>query len=314
MSGVSNKAGLIRFERVRYGTYHLNVSNNANERFATVFTLQPGRGLTRTIVVPDPATESVKVTTRIAWPQDLSDRRFWFRFQEENVYREVASASWKPPAQIISHEHGGYPTNDGVLAAPNGDIASASWNIFRPQLVRSASGSLSIRGDRSWVRYGVSATTVMRATMRGEPLIEAIEGILWPGRDYKIGSLEVLIPEAQLTSLEELTNPPSADQSSARRSRGGRSSERTLNGIRFKSADWSFRIEPGTADKLGTLWLTPSGDAVKTVRAALAEIDQEREAAVRVQADAAKVRAERQQQEPTAPAPADAKKDGAEDS
>ena len=59
--------------------------------------------------------------------------------------------------------------------------------------------------------------------------------------------------------------------------------------------DWSYRIEPGMVDKPGTLSLTPTAAAVKEVREALAEIDRERDALEKTQAEATKATAEAEQ-------------------
>jgi hypothetical protein len=75
-------------------------------------------------------------------------------------------------------------------------------------------------------------------------------------------------------------------------------------GFRLSVTDWSYRIERGTDDKPGTLWLTPTDEAVKTVRAALVEIDPAREAAEKARVEfEKKYRAEQEQQQQSADAP-----------
>jgi hypothetical protein len=89
------------------------------------------------------------------------------------------------------------------------------------------------------------------------------EGMDWPGSQYVIRRLEVLIPTPRISSIEEL---PQASERPV-------SIRQFFYGIDLPAADWSYRIEPGTEDKPGTLWLTPTAEAVEKVRAALAEIE-----------------------------------------
>jgi hypothetical protein len=136
------------------------------------------------------------------------------------------------------------------------------------------------------------------------------EGINWPGNEYRIESLQVLIPDDPLTSLEELTKAAAPEVRDGR-GRGGLESRRgQFNAIDFKSADWSYRIERGSAGKPGTLWLTPTPEALEKARTAVAEINQAREAAEKARIEFEKARAEREQQQ--APPTTGENKDGAD--
>jgi hypothetical protein len=142
------------------------------------------------------------------------------------------------------------------------------------------------------------------------------QGIRWPGRDYRVDQLEVLLPERQLTSLDELNRPAAEPDTGASGRRGfgaGQATRRYFYGIALSTTDWSYRIDRGTADELGTLWLTPTDESVEKVRTALAEIDPQREAAEKAQAEHEKERAEREKQQ-TSTAATDAKDEsGADD-
>jgi hypothetical protein len=297
MSGVSNKEGVVRFERVRYGTYHLSVRNRAYERFSTSFTLQPGQGLTRTIVCPMPPTEPANVLGRIAWPDSLADRPFWFQFQPENVYRIVANERWQPPPIMLREDGGPYPPIYNPLVAPNGEIVRAGQNVFG--WVERRLPSERVAQERV-MQYAVSASSGRRGGTERNPHPKMPQGIRWPGSDYRVDELQIFLPERTLTSIENLNEPPpvvpdlrSYGPSRTTRVQAGR---HYFYGFKLSATDWSYRIEPGAADKPGTLWLTPTDEAVKTVRAALAEVDQVREAEEKARADLEKARAEREQQ------------------
>jgi hypothetical protein len=315
MSGVSNKEGIVRFERVRYGTYYFNVRNGANERFANTFTLQPGEGLTRTIVCPDPPTEPVQATPRIDWPDDLAKRAIWFRFQSENVHRPVAGNEWKA-GSVMTYEGGsGPPGSVDPLIASNGDVAAAGRSVFG-----SMGGRLRGQGRFEWgqfpfdrLEYTVSRGRRSAAPSRG--LQRLPEGLRWPGIEYRIPAVEVLISVEELASFEELTKLPAETDSGTIRSGGGFSAtvRRSFGGLAIESADWSYRIEPSMANKPNTLWITPTVEAVEKVRTAIAEIDKVREAEKTALAELERARAEREQRQQSTAAPDGERKEGADD-
>jgi hypothetical protein len=284
MHGVSNKDGIVRFERVRYGSYDLSVRNSAQERFSTSFTLQPGEGLTRTIVCPDPPAEPAHVTPRIAWPDDLTNRPLWFRFQDETVHRTVAGKVWKANSMMRTESGDSYNPSYDPLVTPNGDIAAADNSTF-------GGGSITrlMPGQPAFNQISYLGSGFGRSRGR---LPKLTEGLLWPGTDYRIPIVEILLPDENLTSLEELLK--SADALPAGRGGyGGRQQSRSyFHRIGIDSADWSYRIEPGADDQRGILWLTPTADAIKKVRTALAEIEQFREAAEKAAAEAESERRE----------------------
>jgi hypothetical protein len=67
--------------------------------------------------------------------------------------------------------------------------------------------------------------------------------------------------------------------------------------IAVDSADWTYRPEPSAGDQRDILWLTPTVEATERVRAALAEIDELREAADKAAAEAKKAATESTEQE-----------------
>jgi hypothetical protein len=281
MSGVSNKEGIVRFERVRYGTYHFSVRNSAKERFATSFTLQPGEGLSRTVVCPEPPTEPAQLTVRADWTDSLKDKPLWLSFDPDDVYRQVAEERWQaslPWRSMVYRK---------LLIAPDGALVAS-----RPFLGREVS-STSLRQAYVFPEMG-----------RNSIYNELKEGIQWPGKDYVIGAVEVLIPAPPISSPEQLPQPYDG------RPRGNR---QTFHAIRLQGTDWTYRIERGSAGKPGTLWLTPTREAQEKVRAAVAEFDQAREATEKARVELDKARAEREQQQPSAAAPDGEKKEGTDD-
>jgi hypothetical protein len=64
----------------------------------------------------------------------------------------------------------------------------------------------------------------------------------------------------------------------------------------IQSADWTHRVEFDTAEKPATLSLTPTDEAVASIRAALAEVDKFRQTVEKKRADYEASRAEGQQQ------------------
>jgi hypothetical protein len=292
MQGTSNEKGVVRFERVRYGRYTVNVHNTAGESLLTRFTLQPGESLTRTIICPDPPTVPAKVTARIAWPEDLREISLWFRF-EGNVKRIVAEREWFPPAALIPREsEEGYPPGRELFVSPTGEMVAA-YRLLSG--VRGGGGRSRGRGGR-----GLGARSTDLAEVRdvlpnfsagqGIDPIKELATIDWPGSDYRIPSVEVLRPDGVLTSVEQLRAVVVESRT------GGvpppRSGfARSFNSITLPSADWAYRVEPGESDNPGTLVLTPTQEAIEKLRAALAEIDQYREEAKKA-AEQAKARAE----------------------
>jgi hypothetical protein len=280
MEAVSNEEGVVRFPRVRYGTYRVTVRNAADESLDTDVTLQPGEGLRRTIVCPDPLAETVKLTARVAWPADLAEKPLWFRFQEDFVYRPLTRENWKRRIQIANEIFG---SHRGPLIAPNGDTITPSWQSlsggFGPAYMFGGLLQLS-------KAYAFDERSNFGGRGRGREPMSVIPAFDWPGDGYVIGTLEVLLAQDGVAAPDDLpTNVQQAKEMAV------------FHGITLNSADWSYRIEPGAADKPGTLWLTPTADAIEKVRAALAEIDQAREAAEKAEAEAEKARTESSERE-----------------
>jgi hypothetical protein len=279
MSGVSNEKGVVRFERVRYGNYRMNVYNTAGEHMLSRFTLQPGESLTRTVICPDPPTVPSKVVARIAWPEDLRERSLWFRV-DRNVTRLVAEKEWSPPAPLIPRElEQGYPPGRELFVSPNGEIIAAFRLLSGATTGRGGRGRRGGLGARATDLTGVRDVLPSSISARlDNDSIAALAAIDWPGNEYRIPNVEILRPYGELTSVEQLKIVVAESRTGGTPvPRSGFA--RSFNAITLPSADWSYHVEPGESDKPGTLWLTPTEDAIEKLRAALAEIDQAREVA-----------------------------------
>ncbi len=271
VEATSNKQGVVRFERVRYGGYKLEFRNSANERYTFSTAIQPGESRTETILCPEVPTEPAQLTSRIIWPEDLAKRPLWFQIEPESVYRPVGGSRWRPPPIMIEEDGSYYPPVYNALFAPNAETARANQNVF-------GSASRRLRPEPNhWERHVVMHRSGRRGIGTERELFPKMpQGMRWPGSDYRIDKLEVFLSELPMASLEELNNPPAEPETVA--SGRGRFTSSLLRrlyfyGIPVNSANWSYRIEPGTPEKPGTLWLTPTAEEIEKVRNALAEID-----------------------------------------
>jgi hypothetical protein len=260
MTGESNDQGVIRFERVRYGTYTVSVRNTADEFLTTGFTLQPGEKLTRTIVCPDPPAVPMRISPRIVWPEDLAQRGLWFSLQWDNVYRPVSKELWIPPPKLFPTRRQGGP---GVLATPTGNVVEG---IDLPD--RYGYESPGSRSSPNITVRRKGSVGRRRPADSEHPLVRETEGVNWPGAHYIIGTAWVLVSSSGLTSGEALEQSLS-DRSTAR----GSFRAEQFHVVSLSAADWPYRIEPGIAGAPSTLWLTPTDEAIEKVRAALPDID-----------------------------------------
>ncbi|MEX2141873.1 MAG: carboxypeptidase-like regulatory domain-containing protein [Pirellulales bacterium] len=264
MEGVSNAQGIVHFDRVRYGTYTVTTVNAAQEKLTTNFTLQPGQSLTRTIVCPEPPTQTAKVTARINWPEDLAKKPLWLSFQWDDIDRPVAGKKWTPSAQLFKALGRSEPFR-GPLPwfAPNGDVLIAKDSSEGSRTIGGSSFSGIMFGFRTWARRGRSNVD--------EPIVlKKPDGIDWPGPDYVIRDAWVLVSMSGLTSADELEKSTISD---AAREREDPYSRDFFYTIRVSPADWSYRLEPSQAGRPAILQLTPTVEAVEKVRAALPEFE-----------------------------------------
>ena len=267
MEAVSDERGIVRFERVRYGTYEVWIKNTVNEFVLLNLALQPGQSLTRTMVCPATPPVPTNVTVHIAWPTELAEEPIWCRFRQNAVCRPVSGTKW-----FLSHNLS--ETNcGGLILAPNGDVIPDCGSVL------SDTGPGRSKSIRAYTAYNRGANS----------LSEALRAIEWPGKDYRIIDIEVLISRDHLHSADDWAKqlPSEVDRKVYGRSPTPRlrTGNGYFNGVTLNSADWSYRIEPGTGDEPGTLWLTPTADAVEKVRAALAEVDEARQAAEKARAE-----------------------------
>jgi hypothetical protein len=128
----------------------------------------------------------------------------------------------------------------------------------------------------------------------GDRIRDYPSGIVWPGNEHKIGDLEVLIPVPDIATVEDLRSQEQENSSERRRGPIALYGlQRMFFARHARSADWPHRIEPGMADKPGTLWLMPNTESVEAVRTAVVEAQKAREAVEEARALQEKSRAER---------------------
>jgi hypothetical protein len=307
--GTSDKQGIVRFERVRYGSYSLDFRNPAGEHYSYSIAIQPGKSWTETIVCPQSPPNPIAVNPEIIWPKDVSDRRLWVHFDPESVHRPVGQHRWSPPSSIQVVGEKIYPRFE-PLVAPDGEVVGINSGIRN---------SIGPRGWLKLTRDALFLPSSRRGSSRGASgalsgLREMTTGIQWPGEEYRFHQLHVLSFDGNIATVEELKQ--SQSESTGSRSRGFGNRLTRFYGLTLDAADWGYRIEPGANHNLGTLRLTPTDAAVEKVRAALAEVDQAREAEEKARIEREKARAEsqkQQQQQPSTSAPDGKGKDGADD-
>jgi hypothetical protein len=309
ISGTSDGKGIVRFERVRYGSYRLDFGNAAGEHYSYSIAIQPGESRTETVVCPQSPPNRIAVIPEIVWPEELSDRSLWAHFDPEGVHRPLGGSRWSPPNSILVDEKGNnISPRFEPLIAPNGEIVGMNSRISRSM------------GGRGWwkpTRDALILPSGRRGSAGGASgalsgLFEMTNGIQWPGPEYRFNRLQVLTFDRNISTVEELKQSQT-ESTGGRSSRGFANRLMSFYGLTLEAADWGYRIEPGANDKPGTLWLTPTDAAVEKIRAALAEVDQVREAEEKARVEREQARAESQKQQPSTVAPDGKKKDGADD-
>jgi hypothetical protein len=177
-SGVSNTDGIVRFERVRYGSYGCRLILATKESTFDSFSLQPGESVTRTIVGPATSPTSTEVVVRIAWPEELAARELWFRFLGQNVGRRVNVSEryfyWHPPSGVVPGRDG---LADGVVIEPNGTMHHDNFIHFDPR--------------RSMTKKPISFRSWSDADRN-------LKSLTWPGDGYVIPQIDVLQPAGRL--------------------------------------------------------------------------------------------------------------------
>lgn len=249
LRGVSDSQGMVRFKQVHYGTYSLQVGSPNKERTEEQFVLQPGEAPTHTVVCPDRPPEPTLLSVRVDWPEELKERGLWLAFPEQFVARQVNQRHWKSNARLFSDNAG----SDYALIDPNGLAHSTGMRDFR---VQSGGSFLRDVGDRRHVPQSMSTAVLAKL------LTESPAPILWPDPTYMIHyRLWVLLP-----ALDEQLEARILSQLRGRE-------PKVFLAMEQASADWGYRIEQGVDGAPGTLWLTPTPEAVELVKQGLAEFD-----------------------------------------
>jgi hypothetical protein len=201
------------------------------------------------------------------------------------VRRPVADHEWRGKWSLP----GDYVQS--FLIEPDGTIRGV------PNYLEARNESLFPRGlgsNLTSVRLPESPTPVLRWEGLANHNIQSYpSGIVWPGSGHRIGGLDVLIPVPEITSLDDLRKQQQENSRRGGRGLGRLFRVQNLFFARYlDTTDWPHRIDAGTADKPGTLWITPTDEAAEKIRAAIAEIQKTREAVEQANAEIEKRRAE----------------------
>jgi hypothetical protein len=263
MNAKSDARGVVRFERVRYGTYSINLRAPTQETTHSFLSLQPGEGLTRTFVCPPSTPEPAKVKPRIVWPDDLANRAIWFRFHKRDVYRPAEKQRWHARKHLLETSTD-LPFSGDLepLIEPNGTVHAM---LFRDGMTLSSRAFGRGKQTESKPRSILWSLPTVDFRENNLDRTEHPDTIDWPGKEYVIQRLELLVSNAGVVNWEQLNELP--DRPDTR-------SQKRFYVVALESADWGYRIEPGTDGAPGTLWLTPTDAAVETVRKTLTELDQ----------------------------------------
>jgi hypothetical protein len=284
LDGKSNERGIVRFQRVHYGNYDLDVTTPWEEQLSIHVTQQPGESLSQTIVCPAHPTQRTDLVIRIEWPADLAEKPLWLGFEPRSVRRELSERQWRGPWLLP----GGYAQS--FLVEPDGTV----HGVRDPFEARQESFSLRGRRPGSGLSLQKTLLPVIRwDKLAGDQVQEYPKGIRWPGTGYVVGALEVLIPVPEIATLDDLRDQELQSENRGRVLPGVLSIQRLFFAQRVGSGKWPHRIEPGTAEKPGTLWLTPTPEVVETVRTAVVEAQKAHEAAEKARAEYEKERADR---------------------
>jgi len=248
LRGVSDIQGIVRFKQVHYGTYSLQVGSPTKERMEEQFVLQPGESPTHTVVCPS-RPEPTILAVRVVWPEELNERGLWLAFHEQAVVRPLNDRFWKSNSHLFSND----TPSSYVLVEPNGLAHSIGQRDFTVQ-----SGGSYWRTADNRTRGRSSPSTAVLA----QPLTESPTTILWPDPTYIIyQKVSVLLP--------------ALDEHLEKRMRGimGERGSKAFLAMQLTLADWDYRIEQGVDGAPGTLWLTPTPEAIELVKQGLAEFD-----------------------------------------
>jgi hypothetical protein len=220
-------------------------------------TLQPGESLTKSVACPYPPSEPSSVNVRIAWPDNLQQAALWVLFEQSAVNRVVGDRGWRYPKPLFAPPDSQL-WNDAIVLAPDGQLHSAR----SPQFAYRSSLRERFARTRAKQQQPISLPQALMPTLETHS-----NGMMWPGSDFVVSRMNVLISPSRASSVATLPGPFEGYESRP-------TTRDYFYAISLDSADWAYRIEPGTDGAPGTLWLTPTATAIETVRKSLAELDQ----------------------------------------
>lgn len=229
----SDETGVVRFERVRYGTYDVLITAPWNEFCYHRISLQPGESYETTIVCPAAAPEPLQAQLGIEWPEDLADRPILMRINPWHTYRVVGDESWSTSDDAVDRSRTFFRRDDSryLFVASSGNIhyedrrgiSDDSQGVSDPLFVAAADGQSPVR------------------TMH------------WPGADYAVSEVEFYVA---LSGVDQTTD-----------ANGEVTLEDTMllpvNKATIDRDSLQWRVEPGSPDRVV---ITPPAEAVSAIR------------------------------------------------
>jgi hypothetical protein len=253
VDATSDEKGILRFERVRYGIYELQLSAPWKEYYGRTISIQPGESYAATIVCPPAAPEPLELAVSVNWPEDLARRPIWMSLSSEPPYREFGGVKWTTRATHFfgtfgSRSRGGFGTSSSdVLVSPTGEFHFGS--SFR---------GFTARGNE---------IEQLRARLFRNTLVEKRNGdqasilMRWPGRDYQLHDVEFYVLSSPRDHQHFAAGEPLREDASIAHVSGADLGAETVN----------MRLEEGPPARL---IVVPTEAAVTAMRSAFALIDQ----------------------------------------
>lgn len=275
LEAVSDEKGIVRFDRVRYGTYYVRFTTPTGDVAGLNLTLQLGQSLTETIACPTAIATPSNIKVRIRWPEELQNEALSLRANRRDVLQHVDGTSWGQLNDVSSQNA------SSRLIAPEG-IAS----IYK-------SNVLKIPPTLEHAQLEQSSSTPWRSSASEDDH----DLFPWLGQAYVLRNASV---------MKRLQFPdPFSD--SGRKPRPD--AARFFGSISVDCTTWKYEWEDGEPK---TLWLTPTPEDIDKIKLALPELarweqaTEERMEQQRIRRDEARAKAAREaeeQQKGTPPEP-----------
>jgi hypothetical protein len=263
LEAISDEAGIVRFERVRYGTYYVHFTTPTGDVSGLNLTLQLGQSLTETIACPTATATLSNVKVRIHWPEELQKEALSLRANRRDVFQHVDGTNWGQLNDVSSKNA------SSRLIGPEGNASIYHSNV------------LKIPPTPEHAQIEQSSSTPYRSSASEDDH----DLFPWQGQAYVLRNASVM------KRLQFPDAPPFS----------GRSPRpeipRFFGAVAVDCTAWKYEWEDGEPK---TLWLTPTPEDVDKVKLALTELahweqaSKERMEQARIRRDEARAKAARE--------------------